>query len=333
MTVATIDPQRLLQAVRAMFPEADDQPPRFLARGEYSLNYLVDGASGPAVVRLVTGSQIGLALPEQVRYEARALDLLAPSGRTPRLLAVQPEAVDVPYPFLVETFLPGRPLDYATDLASAAVCLAAIHAVPVLAGHGLQVHRDPGPSIVDESREWAAAYLGWDAAPDASRRMLAQAIALVEADLDRAAEVFAEPDLVLVNYDVNTHNFIVGDDGFVALVDWEKARVAPAVQDLAHFLLPTTTLWRAATATRLSAGQEQAFIDAYLAARPHPDREMFMAQLAQMRRLIALRAVSWCSWAVQAAASGEREMGNTETLDRSRMYLEPSFLAALFGIK
>ncbi|MDQ3548437.1 MAG: aminoglycoside phosphotransferase family protein, partial [Chloroflexota bacterium] len=221
MPVAPIDPDRLLQAVRAVFLVADDRPPRFLARGEYSLNYLVDGANGSAVVRLVTGSQIGLALPEQVRYEARALELLAPSGRTPRLLAVGLEAGDVPYPFLVESYLPGRPLDYATDLASAAVCLAAIHAVLVPAEHGLQVHRDPGPSIVAESRDWAEAYLGWDGASAASRRMLEQAIAVVEADLDRAAEVFAEPDLVLVNYDVNTHNFIVHDDGFVSLVDWE----------------------------------------------------------------------------------------------------------------
>lgn len=307
-------------------------PPRFLARGEYSLNHLVDMPDGPVVVRLVTGSQIGLPLPDQVRYEARALELLAPSGRTPRLLGVQPEPAQLPYPFLVETYLPGRPLDYSTDLEDAAACLAAIHSVAIPDDHGLQVHADPGPSIVAESREWARAYLQWDGAPGASRRALEQAFSLVDADLQQAAEIFAVPDLVLVNYDVNTHNFIVLDDGFVFLVDWEKTRVAPAVQDLAHFLLPTTTLWRAATATRLTDEQERRFIDAYLAKRPQPDRDRFLAQLGVMKRLIALRAISWCSWAVQADARGERAISNMETLDRSRMYLEPEFLEALFGL-
>ncbi len=307
-------------------------PPRFLARGEYSLNHLVDGEHGPVVVRLVTGSQIGLALPDQVRYEARALELLASSGRTPRLLAVQSEPLKLPYPFLIETYLPGRPLDYSTDLVGAAACLAAIHNVPVPEHHGLQVHAHPGPSIVSESRDWARAYLQWDDAPIASRRALEQAFPVVETDLQQAAELFAVPDLVLVNYDVNTHNFIVLDDGFVSLVDWEKARVAPAVQDLAHFLLPTTTLWRTSTATRLTEAQERRFVNAYLAARPQPDRGTFLAQLGVMKRLIALRAVSWCSWAVQADARGERAISNMETLDRSRMYLEPGFLEALFGL-
>ncbi len=331
MAAETIEPAGLLRELETVLPLAKDPRVRFLARGEYSLNYVVDGADGVAVVRLVTGSQIGLALPEQVRYEARALALLASSGRTPRLLAVSPEPAGLPYPFLVETYLPGGPLDYARDLDGAAACLAAIHAVPVPDDHGLQEYPKPGPSIVVESREWAMPYLAWDDAPPASRVALERAFEVVEADLSRAASVFAELDLVLVNYDVNTHNFIVAADGLVSLVDWEKARVAPAVQDLAHFLLPTTTLWRSATATRLTLDQERRFIDAYLAARPCTDRETFMAQLVQMRRLIALRAVSWCSWAVQAAAGGERAISNTETLDRSRMYLEPPFLADLFG--
>lgn len=306
------------------------EQPRFLARGEYSLNYHLPFVTGDAVLRLVTGSQIGLALPDQVVYEARALKLLAPSGRTPRLLAVEPQPEALPYPFLTETFLPGRPLDYATDLVGAAACVADIHAVPVTADHGLQLHDRPGPSIYAESRAWATKYLGWDGAATASRAELHRAFEAVERDLAASDDLFREPDLVFVNYDLNTHNFVV-HDGQVALLDWEKARVAPAVQDLAHFLLPTTTLWRAATATRLTAAQRDGFIDAYLACRPAPDRTRFLQQLAAMERMIALRAVSWCAWALHAAATGERAISNRETLDASAGYLQPDFLADLFG--
>ncbi len=326
-----IDLDALVREVRDLTGRDSAMSTQFLARGEYSLNYLIECENEQLVVRLVTGSQIGLSLPDQVRYEAHALTLLETSGRTPRLKAVQPQPNAVPYPFLIEAYLPGRPLDYAMDLEAAARCVAAIHQVPVSSGHGLQVHADPGLSIVNESRQWAEPYLSWEGASRESRDALRQAFSMVAADLTRMTEVFAEPDLVIVNYDLNTHNFIVRpDDGFVALVDWEKARIAPAVQDLAHFLLPTT-LWREATSTHLTTKQADRFVDTYLTARPHLDQDRFLVQLTLMQRLIALRAVSWCSWAVQAAATGERVIANTETLERSRMYLEPVFLEDLFA--
>jgi hypothetical protein len=304
---------------------------RFLARGEYSLNYVSEQPE-PLVVRLVTGSQIGLTLGEQVAYEAHALALLRDSGRTPRLYATVTQPTQVAWPFLVESFIPGRPLDYGRDLRGAAACLADIHAVAVPEEHALQRHPAPGPSIVSESREWAAGYLGWGGADEPARAALEAAFATIERDLGAAETLFRAADLVIVNYDVNTHNFIVDDSGRVSLVDWEKARHAPATQDLAHFLLPTTTLWRDDTATRLTAEQEEAFLRAYLERRGDLDEERFRAQLAIMRRLIALRAVSWCAWALWSSGTGGRAIENRETLDKSRMYLQPEFLMALFGL-
>ncbi|HUG17272.1 MAG TPA: aminoglycoside phosphotransferase family protein [Thermomicrobiales bacterium] len=332
MPAPLIDPKALAKETRNVLGLDHEPELRFLARGEYSLNYLTTSTPEPLVIRCVTGSQIGLSLVEQVRYEARALRLLAPSGRTPRWIATQPEPEGLPFPFLVETWLPGSPLDYATGLEEAARCVAAIHRLPVAREHGLLLYGEPGPAIVAEAREWAASYLGWNEGPRALRAALQRAFAAVEADLERASSVFAEPDLAYVNYDLNTHNFIVRpDDGFVSLIDWEKARVAPATQDLAHFLLPTTTLWRTATATRLTPDQETRFIDAYLAARPHLEGERLLIQLASMKRLIALRAVAWCSWAVVTSATGNRAISNEETIERSRAYLDPEFLHALFA--
>ena len=108
---------------------------RFLARGEYTLNYLANIQSRDIVVRLITGSQMGLSLTDQLYYEAQALRLLTPSNRTPQLIGVEPHPERLTYPFLVMTYLPGTPLDYATDLVPAAHCLARIHRVVIPTNH------------------------------------------------------------------------------------------------------------------------------------------------------------------------------------------------------
>ena len=308
------------------------EPPRLLARGAHSLNYLFAGPAGPLVARLVTGSRLGLPLPAQARYEAHTLELLEPSGRTPRLVALAPEPRELPCPLLVETYLPGRPLSYASDLAAAARCVADVHALGVPPGHRLQDQRDPGPASVAEAHDLAAAYLGWQDAPRDSRAALRAAFASIERDLPAHDGLVAPADLAIVNDDLTTHNFIVDADGLVALVDWERACIAPAAQDLAHFLLPTTTLWHDATAAWLEPEQERAMLEIYLAARADRDRDRFLAQLAWLKRLVALRAVTWCAWALATAGERPPAADNNETLAKCVMFLEPDFLAGLFGL-
>jgi thiamine kinase-like enzyme len=305
----------------------------FLARGEYSLNYLVrrePPGEPDLVARLVTGTQMGLPLEEQAPYEHHALELLAPSGVTPRPYHVDPRPEGLPYPLILEEYLPGRPLDYSTDLPAAARCLAAVHALGVPEGHRLQVHPAPAPAILEESRGLAEPYLSWDGAPYGSKEALRRGFARIEGFLDRR-DLFAGDDLAVVNYDLNTHNFVVGEAGGAAkLLDWEKARVAPRTQDLAHFLLPTTTLWRDDTATLLSEAQEALFVGAYLERSPVEDEARFHHQLEAMKTIVSLRAVSWCAWAVQETARAGRPIANEETLNRSRRYLEPGSLEGLF---
>ncbi|MGF1473805.1 MAG: phosphotransferase family protein [Rubrobacteraceae bacterium] len=298
----------------------------FLARGEYSLNFLVGNKH---VARLVTGTQIGLPPEEQAVYEYEALKLLAPSGVTPEPYSVDPAPAGLPYPLILEEYLPGRPLDYATDLVPAARCVAAIHRLGVPDGHHLQVHPDPAPAILAESGELAGPYLQWEGASEASKTALRRGFRRIEGFLDQE-NLFTGEDLAIVNYDLNTHNFVV-ENGEARLLDWEKARVAPRTQDLAHFLLPTTTLWRDDTATLLSESQERAFIEEYLEHAPVDDAGRFHTQLEAMRTIVSLRAVSWCAWALQETARSTRPITNEETLDKSRRYLEPAFLENLFG--
>lgn len=299
----------------------------FLARGEYSLNYLLRGEPD-LVARLVTGTQMGLPLEEQAPYEYHALELLAPSGVTPKPYHVDPNPDGLPYPLILEEYLPGRPLDYSTDLPTAARCLAAVHALGVPERHHLRAHPDPAPAILEESRGLAEPYLSWDGASEGSKAALRGGFARIEGFLEQR-DLFAGDGLAIVNYDLNTHNFVV-ENGAARLLDWEKARIAPRTQDLAHFLLPTTTLWRDDTAALLSRGQEREFVETYLERNPVEDGARFHEQLGAMKTIVSLRAVSWCAWAVQETARAGRPIANEETLNRSRRYLEPEFLAGLF---
>lgn len=308
-------------------PDLSHRSVRFLARGEYSLNYLVRGEPD-LVARLVTGTQMGLPLEEQATYEHHALKLLAPSGVTPKPRHVDPDPDGLPYPLILEEYLPGRPLDYSTDLSAAARCLAAVHALGVPENHRLQLHPDPVPAILEESCGLAEPYLSWDGASGESKTALRGGFARIEGFLEREC-LFAGDDLAIVNYDLNTHNFVV-EGGRAKLLDWEKARIAPRTQDLAHFLLPTTTLWRDDTTALLSEEQEREFVRAYLEQSSVADVGRFDEQLGAMKTIVSLRAVSWCAWALQETERAGRPIANEETLNRSKAYLEPNFLESLF---
>lgn len=299
----------------------------FLAAGEYTLNYRAALPTGDVVLRLVTGSQMGLEPGPQVRYEAHALDLLARTGRVPRLIAVEDRADGLPCPYLLIEFLPGRPLDYARDIERAAVCVAAIHRNGVPGNHRLQDHRDPVRSIFDEV-DWLIGD-----APGKSNDM-AERWAQVRQLADQVRAVPAEAfgvvsdDLAIINTDLNSHNFIV-DGERTWLIDWEKARIGPTVLDLAHFLLPTTTLWRDATATRLTPDDEERFVAAYLNHRPELDGDCYRRALRSMKRLAALRAVAWCAWALATSERNARAIENAETLAKCRLFTSPAFLDEL----
>lgn len=309
-------------------------PPQvqFLAAGEYSLNYLVWYDGQEVVARCVTGSQMELSPTDQITYEAHALELLAPSGRTPRFISLETAPKRVVYPFMIIEYLPGRPLDYRSDIEDAARCMAAIHQLRAPEAHWLLIHHDPALPLLDEAWMLAQPYLSWTDAPLESVKGLRGLLDVVESGLSDDNDPFVDTDLSIVNTDLNTHNFVV-DNGSVALVDWERARIGPAVQDLAHFLIPTTTLWREDTATRLSAADEDLFLGVYLDARPEIDRARFLVQLQAMKLLAALRAVCWCAWSIQAAATGKKALVNTETLTSSQAFLQPGFLEELMTLR
>ena len=50
---------------------------------------------------------------------------------------MDPNPRNLPYPLIPEEYLPGRPLDYATDVPAAARCVAAVHSLGVPQEHRL----------------------------------------------------------------------------------------------------------------------------------------------------------------------------------------------------
>lgn len=291
----------------------------FLAAGEYNENWLVRARQGDLVLRINHGSQLGLG-ERQIVYEFAVLQALAKSGVTPRPHAVEPAPQGLPGGVLLMEYLPGRAFGYATDSDLAARVFARVHAATP--NPELVPQPDPVTAIADESlslierypdhplREKKAALLG----------LHARVLKLAEA----ARELFAHDAQVLVNTEVNSGNFIVGEgdrQGRAWLVDWEKAVLSTRCQDLGHFLVRTTTRWK--TDYTFGPDERLRFLTTYLAESGLEEPlEELDAKVALMERTILLRALSWCYMAWhEYTRPGSRALRNPATFARIEDYL------------
>jgi len=284
----------------------------FLAAGEYNEHYLLRGSGGAFVGRINHGTQLGLA--RQVEYEYQVLEAVYPSGVTPRPLAYSQEGEDLGNGVLLMEYRPGRPLDYRRDLAVAAEIFAAIHRLP--ADARLLVQADPVSAIAAESLGLIERHRGEDYG--GVRGLLEDYHRRIE---ELAAEaIFADEPLVMVNTEVNSGNFLIDPSGS-SLVDWEKAVISSRYQDLAHFLVPTTTLWK--SDCRLGPEEKRGFLEAYRRAGNLP---ISLAELEEktsaMERVILLRALSWCFMAYHEYSGGGRPLTNAATWKKILFYLD-----------
>ena len=309
----------------------------FLAQGEYSLNYLVGDGTARSVCRLVTASQMEMALPTQTAYEYTALELLQGSGVTPRPLFCDPSLGELPYGLIVESYLPGRPLDYRLDLLGAAEAVAAYHRLPVPDDAPLFRPTALLAAIYDES-------LGFFSVFRAAPGRLAPLVPLFESAFVKAQQRLADEAIfwrgnrpVFVNYDLNPYNFIVaaaeGEQGPVAVIDWEKARISTPAQDLAHFLVITTTLWKQSRAYLLSDEEEDRFLATYINAREAIDGPLLREQVALMKFFIYLRALSWCAMAWVEYQQPNRAIRNADTFAKIEEYLHEDLLRRVYGLE
>ncbi|MDP3480754.1 MAG: aminoglycoside phosphotransferase family protein [Desulfoprunum sp.] len=285
----------------------------FLEAGEYNENYRVSDGENDFIFRINHGTQLGLA--NQIEYEFMVLEAVYPSGVTPRPYRYSLDGGVLGKGVLLMEYIPGRTLDYAQDLDTAAGIFARIHALPT--DPRLIVQADPVRDIAAES-------LGLIQRYDGARYSDVRALLLgyhdkIMALAQSSASLFAGDSLCVVNTEVNSGNFLINPVRS-CLVDWEKAVVSCRYQDLAHFLVPTTTLWK--TDCRLSEEAKKDFLSAY---RQALGLDISLAELQEktafMERVILLRALSWCYMAWHEYTGKNRALASDATFRKIVSYL------------
>ena len=290
-----------------------------LGQGEYNLNYaFTHPISGEKLVlRINTGSQMHLV--DQIGYEFTALQALAPSGRTPKPICCYPEQK-----MLVMEWLPGRALDYTTDMEIAAHILADIHSTPVPENCRLLRPGHPAQAIYEECLEMVQHYFDWEEADPVICDLLHQLIDEI-GKLPLTAD--SDAPLCMVNTELNSGNFLINGENS-HLVDWEKPLLSEPAQDLGHFLAPTTTFWK--TDVILTPQQVKDFVTAYvMAIGDRMDCSTMSQRLPLFFTVTCLRGVTWCAMAYREYCQPGRELRNEDTFRKLKAYLEPAFLQNL----
>ena len=293
-----------------------------LGQGEYNQNYRfrhpVTGQE--LVLRINTGSQ--MHLDDQIGYEFAALKHMEPSGRTPKALFCAPERN-----LLVMEWLPGRPLQYKTDLEAAAEIFADIHALPIPANCHLLEPENPLEAILEECRQMVAHYYNWKEADPQVVHLLKTLEQEISAR-DLAAPVGIRK--CMVNTEVNSGNFLMNPGGTSYLIDWEKPLISEPAQDLGHFLVPTTTFWK--TDVILTPEEIRQFVNYYeKAVAGRFETASLRERLPLYFTVTCLRGVTWCAMAFREYSQPGRALANSDTFEKLKAYLHPDFLQNLLN--
>jgi aminoglycoside phosphotransferase (APT) family kinase protein len=300
-----------------------------LARGEYNLNYRVTSGAHQVVFRVNMGTQIDR--DDQILYEFATLELLKDSGVTPMPYHVDDSRRLFDRGVGIMAYLPGRPLDYRSDLEAAARLLATVHQVPVVEER-LHLIREDAPLdlIYGECAQLLETYFASDLADPAIRSFLQEVIAWAAEARGRERFYQADPWPCIVNTEVNSGNFIVHPDArTIHLVDWEMPRWGDPSQDLSHFCSPLTTLWK--SDYRMDADAKAAFLEAYAAQIRDPHLRDTLAERVRLRDpFVYLRGISWSAMGWVAYQTEFAGMKNEDTWRTLQRYMDLDFIRALF---
>jgi aminoglycoside phosphotransferase (APT) family kinase protein len=302
-----------------------------LGQGEYNMNFLVEQADCRWVMRVNTGSQIGLSIETQIEYEYHTLELLAPSGVTPLPYFFDSSLRDMPFGILGMAYLPGEKLDYHRDLEAAARLLARYHQLQVPEEENHLIHEEKPLSLTFERcSRMLKVYLESDLADPVLQQYLQDVISW--ADEARHQEVYflQDPWNCILNTEVNNTNWIVNRlSGTIHLVDWEKPLWGDPSQDLSHFRVPTTTLWK--TDYRMTRADRKEMISAYQGAIDDPHLRDTIEERTRLRDPFnCLRGVSWCAMAWVQYQKDEHLLKNEDTYQKLSLYVDPAFVRSLF---
>jgi aminoglycoside phosphotransferase (APT) family kinase protein len=302
-----------------------------LAQGEYNMNFLVQQNGCRWVLRINTKSQIGLSNREQIVYEYRTLSLLEPSGVAPQPYFLDDSFNHLPYGVLSMQYFPGERLDYQRDLEAAARLMARYHQLHVPADQVHLIHEERPLSLTYERcHRMLQVYFNSDLADPELAPYLHEVIDWADSARLRETYFIRDPWPCIINTEVNNSNWILDRDaGTIHLVDWEKPLWGDPSQDLSHFRVPTTTLWK--TNVRLTAEQQKSMMAAYKEALEDDHLRDTIEERTRLRDPFnCLRGVSWCAMAWVQYQQGDHLLKNPDTFRKLAMYVDPSFVRSLF---
>jgi aminoglycoside phosphotransferase (APT) family kinase protein len=300
-----------------------------LAQGEYNMNYLVRQGDAAYVCRVNIGTQIDR--DDQILYEYRALKLLETSGVTPLPYYVDDSRERLEYGVLLMEYLPGEPLQYRRDLGDAARLFAHTHsqAVAPKDNHLIREER-PLSMTYEECSRLLPVYLESEWADPSLRDYLRDVLEWASEARRREAYFVSDPWPCIINTEVNSGNFIVNrEKKTLHLVDWEKPLWGDPSQDLSHFCVPTTTLWK--TGYCMPPEDKRAFLDAYRAAVPDAHLRDTINDRVELRDPFnCLRGISWSAMAWVTYQTGEHALQNQDTFRKVCAYMDLDFVRGLF---
>jgi len=306
---------------------------RFLAQGEYNLNYILQAGERKYVLRINTGSQMELV--NQIEYEYRALNLLSQSHVTPQPFYLDDTKQEIPYGLLIMEYLPGVPLDYRIDLIRAARTLARVHGLEFNSREVEFLIKETGPftGIYNEATSLLQKYFSCSQANPQVANLLEKFLIKAEHRKREEINLQEDPWLRVINTEVNSHNFIVNSKAeSCSLIDWEKPIYGEPAQDISHFLIATTTMWKQNYI--LSSEEEELFIRAYINELPPcPQKNTLRERVEIFKFFNYLRAVSWCAMAWTEYIKPGRLLKNQDTFEKIKSYLEPDFLNKITAIR
>jgi len=299
-----------------------------LARGEYNLNYRIRAGEENLVFRVNMGTQIGR--DDQIQYEFATLKLLERSGVAPKPYFVDDSRTYFAQGIGIMEYLPGRPLDYATDRDAAAGLLARVHQTAVPGDHHLIREEAPLDLIYRECAGLLDTYFQSDLADPDIAAFLHEVLDWAAQARRRERFYQEDPWPCIVNTEVNSGNFIVNPDRrTIHLVDWEMPRWGDPSQDISHFCSPLTTLWK--TDFRMTPEDKTRFLEAYARRIEDPHLRDTLFERVRLRDpFVYLRGISWSAmgWvAYQTTFAGMKNRDTWETLQR---YLDLAFIRSLF---
>ncbi|MGJ0847184.1 phosphotransferase [Tissierella praeacuta] len=301
----------------------DDFEVKFLAQGEYNINFTIESFPNKYVFRVNTGSQ--LQIDNQIGYEFNSLKYLESSSVTPRVFFVDSSKLFFDYGILIMEFLEGVPLDYGKDLNKAAKIFSKIHSLEIRPDNHFIIEKNIFSARINEGERLLANI--WDSTivDKKIKSFFYQFLDWAKINKDKEKYFIDNPWYVINNTEVNSHNFIIGEKNSY-LIDWEKPVISDPAQDLTQFLSPTTTLWK--TNYILSNGEKEEFFRNYINGLKGEDKDI-RDRVQLYTPYLYLRALGWCAYAYVEYHDPKKEIKNRDTFEKIKEYLNIDFMEKL----